>query len=581
MTLPQLYKDITLVSYDTIRYRGQRPEGCGSASPFSMGLNALVTRNIASLVHSLTLRGEWKEHDIEDHGKVGRVPDNSMMLNIAARAAVDHTTALQSFTWDLNTKMLLPVYGGLAARPTLKSLTIRFPSTRHPRPMVNVPPFPNLESLKITHIDPLCYPDDISNCLLRSPQLHTLKMHFSPRMRAESEPSVNLHYFFRKITAEPNFKLRLKTLAYQNLFSLPSGDELETTFDHETLENITILNSTGDDEVGGAPISFIDASWEHKPPKDIIRLKSIRFDRLSHKNVESMTSICGLERMYFVSAPPEPWPPLPRSVNPLTITDGAFSNHHSSPITPSTTHSSQTPSTASSSNKYALRDSFLKALFANHGTTLQHLLLPSRWTLSPDLVTRLIRSCPNLTQLGIAVESKNLDNLRLLLSFLPKLRALRLLRSSEFALTSEALVPNPHNLPDGPPHTVNGIPCPPPPLRTDHNTTNGNADANEKGKQKVKAALLDMGAAGIEMISDEVHIAMMGRVLATDSGEYAKLKYVGLGKKVFEIGGLQLITVPAADGEGEGEKVWSRKVRRIPEEKVMHVEIWGLDSTEI
>ncbi len=280
MTLPQLYKNITLVSYDTIRYRDHRPEGCGSASPFSMGLNAIVTRNISSLVHSLTLRGEWKEHDIEEHGKVGRVPDNSMMLNIAVRAAIDNTTALESFSWDLNTKMLLPIYGGLAARPTLKSLTIQMPSTRHPRPTVNVPPFPNLESLKVTHIDPLCYPDDISNCLLHSPKLHTLKMHFSPRMRAESEPSVNLHYFFRKVTAAPNFKLRIRTMAYQNLFSHPSSDEMESTFDHEKLENITLLNSSSDDETGG-PISFFDANLDHQPPPGMMRLKSIRFDRLS------------------------------------------------------------------------------------------------------------------------------------------------------------------------------------------------------------------------------------------------------------------------------------------------------------
>ncbi|KMU74157.1 hypothetical protein CISG_04086 [Coccidioides immitis RMSCC 3703] len=50
MTLPQLYKNITLTSYDKIRYRDDLPEGCGSASPFSMGLNAIVTRNVASLI---------------------------------------------------------------------------------------------------------------------------------------------------------------------------------------------------------------------------------------------------------------------------------------------------------------------------------------------------------------------------------------------------------------------------------------------------------------------------------------------------------------------------------------------------
>lgn len=97
MTLPQLYNELTLTSHDTIRYRDKRPEGCGSASPFSMGLNAVVTRNVANLVHSLRLRGEWKEYTLAEHSRVGRVPDDTMMLNIAVRAAVDRMSALEKF----------------------------------------------------------------------------------------------------------------------------------------------------------------------------------------------------------------------------------------------------------------------------------------------------------------------------------------------------------------------------------------------------------------------------------------------------------------------------------------------------
>ena len=97
MTLPQLYNVLTLTSYDTIRYRDRRPEGCGSASPFSMGLNAVVTRNVANLVRSLRLRGEWREYALAEHSRAGRVADDTMMLNIAVRAAVDRTSALESF----------------------------------------------------------------------------------------------------------------------------------------------------------------------------------------------------------------------------------------------------------------------------------------------------------------------------------------------------------------------------------------------------------------------------------------------------------------------------------------------------
>jgi hypothetical protein len=99
MTVPQLYRTVTLTSYEKIRYRNDQPEGCGGASPFSMGLNALVTRNVSSLVRSLTLRGDWKEEGLQEHAMVGRVPDSSMMLSIAVRAAVDKATSLESFRY--------------------------------------------------------------------------------------------------------------------------------------------------------------------------------------------------------------------------------------------------------------------------------------------------------------------------------------------------------------------------------------------------------------------------------------------------------------------------------------------------
>jgi hypothetical protein len=97
MTLPHLYKNLTLISYDKIYYREDCSTECGSASPFSMGLNAVVTRNVALLVRSITLRGEWREDGLKEHVRVGRMPDSLMMLNIAVRAAVDRMTGLESF----------------------------------------------------------------------------------------------------------------------------------------------------------------------------------------------------------------------------------------------------------------------------------------------------------------------------------------------------------------------------------------------------------------------------------------------------------------------------------------------------
>jgi hypothetical protein len=98
MTLPRLYEKVTLISYTEVRYVHGRPEGFGSGSPFAMGLNTLVSRNFTDYVQEFKVKGEWREHDVEDYSK-GRVPDNSMMLQVAMRAALDKMKNLRTFAY--------------------------------------------------------------------------------------------------------------------------------------------------------------------------------------------------------------------------------------------------------------------------------------------------------------------------------------------------------------------------------------------------------------------------------------------------------------------------------------------------
>ena len=56
---------------------------------------------------------------------------------------------------------------------------------------------PPLRALKLLDIDPLCYADDVPNCLADLQSLRHLNMHFSPRMPAAHEPSVSRYTFFR------------------------------------------------------------------------------------------------------------------------------------------------------------------------------------------------------------------------------------------------------------------------------------------------------------------------------------------------------------------------------------------------
>lgn len=97
MTLPQLYTDVTLRSYDSIRYSPEhgRVEGSGMGSPFVMGLNGLVLRNVSGYVRQLRFVGEWREHDLEEFSKRGRVPDSSIMLNTLVRVVVERSANLR------------------------------------------------------------------------------------------------------------------------------------------------------------------------------------------------------------------------------------------------------------------------------------------------------------------------------------------------------------------------------------------------------------------------------------------------------------------------------------------------------
>lgn len=429
MALPQLYRSLTLTSYDKIRYRDEQPEGIGSASPFTMGLNAIITRPYATLVRSMTLRGEWKEHELEEYARVGRVPDSSMLLNIAARAALDRMTNLESFHWELNTKMLDTVFTGLTQLPKLTSLTIRFPSSRHPQPTFVIPGMPHLRCLKITDIDPLCYPDDIATLLCKSRKLRELKLHWSPRMRDAHEASVSLHDYFRKLIASKQ-PLAVKKMSFQNLYAFHSED-FNFALDPTTVEDVTFLSGL---EGSSLANTFVESSWPTAPPHVKLRIKSVRMDALSKRNAEFIGNFSGLERLYFVNVTSDSSDllncPRPGGGAVSSALTPPVSEHHLYGAASGTTTNSPITSASPASQLNAIasmRDIYLSHITTNHGATLRHLLLPSKWPLSTGMVARLVHSCPNLEQLALATEFSSLDSLGLLIPFLRKLKAIRLL----------------------------------------------------------------------------------------------------------------------------------------------------------
>ncbi|PYH90625.1 hypothetical protein BO71DRAFT_387281 [Aspergillus ellipticus CBS 707.79] len=510
MALPQLYKHITLTSYDKIRYRDEEPEGMGSASPFSMGLNAIITRPYATLVRSLTLRGIWRELELEEHARVGRVPDSAMMLNIAVRAAVDKMTELESFSWELNTKMLETVYLGLAKLPKLKSLTIRFPSSRHPRPTIVIPPMPQLQYLRITDIDPLCYPDDMSTLLWKCRKLRELNLHWSPRMRNEQEPSVMVHDYFRKCIAAKQ-PVSVRKVGLQNLYALHT-EEFNVAVDNAALEEVTILNN------GGADLSmntFVDSTWPTMPKQDL-RLKSLRQDAIGRKHAEFVGSFTGLERLYFVNASLNPSDDI-NSPRPLIASTALTPPGSDNPS--SETHGSGPYSTMaanSPSRQASIRDLYLNNITLNHAATLRHLLLPARWPLSASAVARLVHASPQLEQLGFATEFNDMESLGLLLPFLRKLVALRLL------------------VPTGP----------------TSDATRASVSKSVKYAFPSTHALANAQSfADIVEVDDEVLMERLSESLA-DQQVFHRLKVISMGRKGFQLGGYY--TVPADEGDQQG-----------------------------
>lgn len=536
MTLPQLYRNISLTSYNTIRYRDDHPEGQGSASPFAMGLNALVSRNVASLVHTLALQGDWREHDLQEFSKVGRVPDDTMMLNIAVRAAVDRCIQLESFTWDLSTKLLSTVYYGLTNLQHLKSFYLRFPNTRSPRPTATIPPMPNLESFTMTHYDPLCFPDDVSLLLLHASKLKSLILHFSPRMRDAGEPSVQITNMLRRNIAAKR-PIRPKKIGMYNLFALQNGQELQNAFDATDLEDVTFLNTFGQDEdtsqnsgsssVTGGMFAFFDQSWT-EPPKDLKCPKSERHDRVHKKHVRMLQKFVGIERLYLVNARHNPTP---------NGTNGHINDTRSSPSSCSNASSTSSSGlTPVAQQNTSLRDMYLDAICTNHGATLRHLIFPSRWPLSPLQAARLFRSCPRLTQLSMGMDAKTFPQLRILVPFLKHLWAVRIVTPLE---------PGP-----GP---------------------------------------SSCGKPDLQGLEDAMHEGIMGTELAA-AGEFLELKYVGRGEKVWEVGGfyeeMSVVEIPGSGGEGQEpeygeEMVRKRRLKRITLNDVKDVEIWKMDTQDV
>ena len=306
---------------------------------------------------------------------------------------------------------MLPTVWQSLGQSTVTHLTIRFPSTRDPKPIALAPPMPKLKSLKIYDIDPLCYADDISLLLLESRKLRELSLCWSPRMREAREPSVTINAYFGRLLTSP-YRLSLRNIALKNLYTQQIGGCREM-FDCSAIEELTTIASVsglGDEAASG----FLDPTWRAEDTIEIKSLRMIRVDKVSKRQVAFLSSITGLEKVYLIG-------PQNSSKNGVNGTSTPLPNSPASSI-----------SAASSDCTVAsLKDEYIEVLTRHHGNTLRHLLLMPQWRLDSDDIAKIVKNCPNLEQLGIGVEFNQFNNLRLLVPFLPKLTAIRLLANPD------------------------------------------------------------------------------------------------------------------------------------------------------
>ncbi len=135
--------------------------------------------------------------------------------------------------------------------------------------------------------------------------------------------------------------------------------------------------------------------------------KRVRTNEPAPQHVALLSNASGLERLYIVSQR--------NSKTGLTPDDGT-----QPPVTPDDSQPEIETAT--------LGKQYIHAITRHHGSTMRHLLLWDQWHFDQDEIREIIRFCPNLEQLGIGVNSEDsLRAIHLLVPFLPKLKALRLL----------------------------------------------------------------------------------------------------------------------------------------------------------
>ena len=396
MALPQLYKEITL-KRDFFKLT--------TTSSFLTALNTLASGNVGPLVKNLVLQDDLRQYGMWRLWGSKCVLDYPALRKVPAGAAVERCTNLQSYTWNLVTVIRPSVYRALGQLQHLQSLRIcywvhdavHYAEHAHFEAL-EVPPLPRLRELTVECYMQV-YRHDFSAVLLHATRLEVLNWHFNPHQELPTRGLCTIKLFDQLRKARR--KLRLKSFSLHNGGDRWSGNALREAIDVQQLMELSFVESgilARLDEHDQAMSEFTGCPWLMlMGPK--LCLKSIQYDRLDQGYAHCLGSITGLERMYMLD--------LSRYVPPPLATESTLSMR------------------SRAAERQKLRDIFLDAIVTNHSATLRHLMLPHWWPLPRSWITKLFRTCPNITQLSLATECEPLEAMSILVPFLRKLWAIR------------------------------------------------------------------------------------------------------------------------------------------------------------
>jgi len=210
-------------------------------------------------------------------------------------------------------------------------------------------------------------------------------------------------------------------------------EDLAKILDPARLEEITFLNCVNP---GDPSTVFIDDTWRpsHLSVARLGKLKKLRIDVADESTAQALAELSGLEEFYLVdrcaaASRSNPTsisssPPLETSYSTAVPNPGDKNASNSTPVTPTTRHY-RPPASVS------LGSEFVAALSTHHGYSLRILLLSERWKLGKEALSHLTKSCPNLCQLGVAIDGEQFQALKAILPFCAKLFALRVLHGFE------------------------------------------------------------------------------------------------------------------------------------------------------